>query len=151
MMKLGYLHYGPYSSELAAEVDSLVQGNLLKQDGGTTGYDPYVYGVNETASKLLRELTSAHAPPWKTMASLLNEKDPNLLEAMSTILYLRQNGFSGPNLQDRFYSLKPNLKSLFKPAMQNLDRLGTAEWEFARCPFANQARLDNSSTTAGPQ
>jgi uncharacterized protein len=112
----GYLHYGPYSSALAAEVDALVDGKLIAQRGGGGEYDPYVYTPSEPAKQLLQDLKTTGTPRWKALAQELNTKDANYLEAMSTILYLQANGFEGKTLRERFASLKPNLKGLFDEA-----------------------------------
>ncbi|HVT89098.1 MAG TPA: hypothetical protein VHD56_09620 [Tepidisphaeraceae bacterium] len=125
--RFGYLHYGPYSSQLASEIDALVAGNLLKEEKGVgDDYTPYVYELSDEAMKLLKDLNSTGKPPWITLAKNLNEKDPNYLEAMSTILYLKANGFEGNNLRDRFVSLKPHLKAKFDKALAHAASLPKA-------------------------
>ncbi len=108
----GYLHYGPYSSELASEIDTLVDGNLMEQSGGGGQYNPYTYTPGKTLAKLLREVGDSQAPSWSPLAQLLNSRDANFLEALSTVLYLRQSGFDGKRLDARFAALKPALTGL---------------------------------------
>jgi uncharacterized protein len=91
----GYLHYGPFSSAVAAEMDSLVAGSLVKEQGDGQQYEAYVYTPQQAASKLLADLKQTGKPTWLALATDLNQMDVSLLEAMSTILYLKANGFSG--------------------------------------------------------
>lgn len=115
----GYLHYGPYSSELAAEVDLLRSGQLIDETGTGADYEPYVYKPSQIGQTMLVELKHADAAPWEKLARDLNSHDANYLEALSTILYLRANGFDGKVLRDRFCSLKPNLRASFDRALQH--------------------------------
>jgi uncharacterized protein YwgA len=115
----GYLHYGPYSSGLAAEVDALVSSGLVSQQGGCGEYEPYVYKSGQAVQKLLRDLGKADKPPWQTLACELNTKDANSLEALSTVLYLISNGFTGKALKDRFSKLKPSLEHLYDKALKS--------------------------------
>jgi hypothetical protein len=116
--RFGYLHYGPYSSAVAAEVDALVADHLVAEDGsGETG-EPYVYKPAPAARQLLLELDSAETPRWEALAHNLNVRDANTLEAVSTLLYLQRNGFVGKGLKDRFLALKPNLRKLYDTAIK---------------------------------
>lgn len=113
----GYLHYGPFSSEVAAEIDSLVSGDLVAEQGKGQQYEAYVYTPLETAQKLLVELKQEGQPEWYARAEQLNQKPVAELEAVSTILYLKANGFTGEKLKERFLELKPVLKSLYNSAL----------------------------------
>jgi|GEM_PF-315507 uncharacterized protein YwgA len=117
--RFGYLHYGPYSSGLAAEMDSLVSAGLVteqKRDGG--GYESYVYELGADATNLLKELKKTDEPIWATHAVKFNKQDANSLEALSTVIYLRKNGFCGDGLRDRFTALKPQLKKYYESALE---------------------------------
>jgi uncharacterized protein len=112
----GYLHYGPYASGLASEVNALVSSRLIIEDGGGEEYEPYTYRPAPAAKTFLRELRIDQSPAWLSLAKDLNAKDANYLEALSTLLYLQSNGFRGTGLKERFVSLKPNLKGYFAEA-----------------------------------
>ncbi|NNM84950.1 MAG: hypothetical protein HKL96_04220 [Phycisphaerales bacterium] len=114
----GYLHYGPYSSDLASEVGLLVSGGLVNEAGGGK-YEPYVYTPTEASISLLQELKASTSPEWSSIARDLNEKDANYLEAVSTILYLQANGFGGEDLRERFIALKPHLDEKYDDAMKH--------------------------------
>lgn len=124
--KFGYLHYGPFSSEVAAEVDALVSGELVHQEGSGQPYEAYVYTPGESAKKLLNELQQTEAPDWMNLARDLNQKNVSELEAISTILYLQANGFVGEKLRIRFAELKPALRSLYEAAHAAASRLPKA-------------------------
>ncbi|HTV49218.1 MAG TPA: hypothetical protein VMG59_12325 [Phycisphaerae bacterium] len=114
----GYLHYGPYSSSLAAEVNALVSCNLVSENGTGEEYEPFIYKPEETARVLLQDLNITGKPPWLPLARYLNAKDANYLEAMSTVLYLKSNNFTGKALKERFSKLKPNLKRYYEDALK---------------------------------
>lgn len=123
----GYLHYGPFSIEVAAEIDSLVSGALIDEKGDGQPFEAYVYTTRDTARKLLNDLKQSISPEWKTLAKALNQKYVGDLEAMSTILYLKANGFKGDALQSRFIELKPTLKSSFAGALVEVGKLPKAK------------------------
>jgi hypothetical protein len=119
----GYLHYGPFSSEVAAEIDSLVSGDLIDERGEGQPYKAYVYTAQDSARALLKELRQSTEPEWKDFATALNQKNVSDLEAMSTILYLQANGFTGQSLKTRFIELKPTLKGLFDRTLREVGKL----------------------------
>lgn len=122
----GYLHYGPYSSGLTAEIDSLVSSKLVIEEGGGGEFEPYVYKPGPKAKPLLRHLGKMDAPPWAELAQQLNRRDANFLEALSTVLFLRRNGFKGGSLKARFKALKPNLVPLYDKALRSAASLPQA-------------------------
>lgn len=118
----GYLHYGPYSSELASEIDALSSGDLIVQEKGDGQYQPFVYRPGRNVPNLLQEMGRSQSAKWTELAKLLNSNDANFLEALSTLLYLQRNGFQGKRLADRFNELKPNLRSLLPKVRTFADR-----------------------------
>jgi uncharacterized protein len=121
----GYLHYGPYSSGLAAEVDALVSSKFVIEQRGV-GYEPYVYTPSKTVGALFEYLGETQVPPWRSLAISLNSRDANFLESLSTILYLQENGFLGRTLKERFIQLKPTLRRFFEAAIVEASSLPTA-------------------------
>jgi uncharacterized protein len=119
----GYLHYGPFSSEVAAEIDSLVSGSLVREQRVAKPYETYVYESGDSARQLLGDLKQAGTPVWHDLASHLNGKPVSELEALSTVLYLRANGFAGDKLKTRFAELKPSLKRLYDKALAESQKL----------------------------
>lgn len=122
----GYLHYGPFSGEVAAEMDSLVSGDLIKEQGDGQPYEAYVYEPEESARTLLENLKQTDKPEWKELADDLNKKGVSELEAISTILFLQRNGFDGDRLKTRFAELKPALVKLYAGALKAIQKLPKA-------------------------
>jgi uncharacterized protein len=104
-----YFHYGPYSSDVAFQVDRIVSWDLVKETRGADPYEPYVYTPRETLPAFLAEVKAATTAPWKSLARKLNEKDANFLETLATALYLQRDGLAGDKLERRFGELKPHL------------------------------------------
>ncbi len=122
----GYLHYGPFSSDVAAETDALVSGQLITQKGEGQPMEAYVYSATNAARKLLTDLKQLTEPKWKALATDLNKKAANELEAISTILFLQRNGFEGDRLKTRFKELKPALVTLYGVALKSIQKFPTA-------------------------
>ncbi len=119
----GFLHYGPFSSEVAAEMDSLVRGKLVNEKVVGQQFEAYVYKPEDAAKTLLKDLKKTSRQSWQSLASQLNQMNVADLEAMSTILYLQANGFSGDSLKTRFSELKPSLKGIFNRALKAVGEL----------------------------
>jgi uncharacterized protein YwgA len=118
----GYLHYGPYSSELASEVEALVDAGLVVEKGGEAQH-PYTYTSTSEARKLLEQGGLSTEPSWGALATALNRRNAQFLEAVSTILYLRGKGIDMPLLQSKFSQLKPQLSGEFDVAYEYAEQV----------------------------
>ena len=112
-------YYGPFSRQLASQIDYLCQIELIdeaKDEGG----DAYTYKPVRVMDKgemvpALDTLTDEHeAPPWVREAESLNEEDTRFLEALSTVVYLHKIGREDERLQREFLRIKPNLAHEFQ-------------------------------------
>lgn len=121
----GYLHYGPFSAEVAAEVDQLTDGDspLIHEVRPQGKFDPYRYRATEAAGDLLEKLCETDVPAWADRAVELNQRETLELEAISTVLYLQGNGFTGEKLESRFAKLKPSLAGRFDDALASSQSL----------------------------
>lgn len=119
--EFGYLHYGPYSSELKAEIDSLVTstvGLLEETPQPIIDHTSYVYKPTQKLEHSLESLGIAGEPAWADLARTLNKLNASQLEAISTILFLRERGFEGEQLESKFKDLKPDIANLFDQALE---------------------------------
>lgn len=126
--EFGYLHHGPYSSELKREINQLVNWSLVtEQEIQIKDYTQFSYSADDKLDELLADLDAHDEPEWAKLAKELNGKTSRDLEGISTIMFLRRRGFAGERLQQRFAKLKPNLENRFDAylgeaeALQKLD------------------------------
>lgn len=124
----GYLHYGPYSSVLKAELDELISDSvklLAEKPRPVSEFSEYVYAPTERLEGVLESLGIEKEPAWKDLASDLNKKSPAYLEAVSTILYLRRLNFDPERLKSKFEELKPQLVDHFDDALKKADEIAS--------------------------
>ncbi|MBI2925547.1 MAG: hypothetical protein HYY24_07575 [Verrucomicrobia bacterium] len=113
--RFDYSYYGMYSRELRAEVDSLVQDKLIKEKANPNmaGERTYTFESTPELEEFLDSLRVEKQPPWVALARQLNGLHTQVLEGISTVLFLRSRGLHGEDLQRRFGALKPHLKGNF--------------------------------------
>jgi uncharacterized protein len=125
--QFGYLHYGPYSHEVKADIDRLVDpsGPLVDEQPSVAGlsFQTFVYVPKP---ELQKALLSHATTPWEGLARKLNEMTPQELEAISTIRFLQRSGVAEQALLDRFKQLKPSLVELYPSALDFAKTLPTA-------------------------
>lgn len=122
--EFGYLHHGPYSSELKSEIDQLCAWGLVTEDEQTPmDYTRYDYSPNEQLDVVLEEIGDTSIPEWSDEAGRLNQKNATELEGISTIMFLRSRGFDGDPLKTRFKDLKPHLADQFGQYCDEAKRL----------------------------
>lgn len=126
--EFGYLHHGPYSSELRHEIDQLVSWKLVNEASGPViEYTQYVYSPADSLPDILEEIGEDEVPEWAELAKQLNRKSSAELEAISTTLYLMRKGFKDEALSQRFAELKPHLSGRFKDCLKQAKRLRDAK------------------------
>jgi uncharacterized protein YwgA len=121
-----YLHYGPFSSELASEINYLAGSELMREDPPTSDGEPYVYSPGTRLPAVLDRAGMNDEPEWIVLAKCLNDEDAEFLEAVSTILYLRRCRFEGEALERHFSQLKPKLSARFNDACEFEQRVMVA-------------------------
>lgn len=122
------LHYfGPFSSELANQLDFLSSAKLVDEQppkNGTEG--PFRYRIaNEEARNRIREAFGTGRPPWSDLAKELSREERMTLEALSTLVYLH-TGTRQPleACRQRFASIKPHLSNEFERACELATKFG---------------------------
>lgn len=121
--EFGYLHHGPYSSELKREIDQLVEWDLVSERSeNICDYTKYVYEPGEDLPGVLTKLGLIEEPAWKDLATDMNKKPSQELEGISTIMFLRRRGFSSDRLRNRFTELKPHLANRFDPCNSEAEK-----------------------------
>ena len=121
------LHYfGPFSRELAGEMDFLISAKLVAEDCPADDTDaPYRYRVaSDAADKRIKEASGPKTPEWIDLAQRLNLEDKPTLEALSTLVFLRNRlGHSPDLLQRQFQRVKPHLADRFETSVRLADEL----------------------------
>ena len=124
--QFSYHHYGPYSSQLKREIDLLVRedSEVVSEDADQTGpYSAFKYSAGNKMESFLKIGGATSEPEWASLAKELNKKCAQELEAISTVLFLRDRGFADKRLEDRFRQLKPDLASDFDATRTEAERL----------------------------
>ncbi|MFO0835134.1 MAG: hypothetical protein U0638_09200 [Phycisphaerales bacterium] len=118
--QFGYLHYGPYSHEVKADIDGLTNpaGPLVEESEATAGlgYRTFAYSPSLGLKEALEG--SSESASWAPLARQLNQKSPQELEAVSTVLYLKRSGVADSAIKERFCQLKPALADRFGSTTQ---------------------------------
>ena len=108
-------YYGPFSRRLAKQLDFLDRVEIIdvKPQG-----DTYSFSVTEEGRKQLDGYLGANLPKpdWLNFARLLNKKDPQFLEAVSTWVYLFNTKLSPDKREPEFKRAKPHLMDILTEA-----------------------------------
>ena len=109
-------YYGPFSRQLARELDFLGAAGLIDEQRDEFGV--YTYAVSPSGKEFFEELDedNQESQPWEELARKLNGQDTELLEAVSTVVFLKANGTDDGALEGRFADVKPKLSSRFSEA-----------------------------------
>ncbi|HWL54801.1 MAG TPA: hypothetical protein VNQ90_20330 [Chthoniobacteraceae bacterium] len=121
--------YGAYSSGLQARLEDFVDNRYIQEVPevtGPAGYPTSKFVANRRNEVILKILGQDKEPSWKGLAVALNQRRTRVLEAASTILYLRRGGTRGENLEQKFAVLKPHLTDIFDEGKQLADELRPA-------------------------
>lgn len=114
--KFGYrfiLHYfGPYSKELASDLDFLSDVKILNERAPASDEGTYEYAVCPEVMGEVNRMSDRDegGDEWKKLALELKKESVPRLEALSTIVFLlRQRKRQGDRLRKEFDRIKPNL------------------------------------------
>jgi hypothetical protein len=103
-----------YSQELRGELDSLASDHLVTEREALNqfGNPSFSFQKTQQLETFLAEVGVELEPAWSAAARKLNQLSPQMLEGISTILYLRRCGLEGEALKQRLLSLKPHLAEI---------------------------------------
>ncbi|NOS71516.1 MAG: hypothetical protein HOP33_16520 [Verrucomicrobia bacterium] len=119
-----YSYYGMYSAQLKGELDALEREGLLKERETLTGANTtYVIESTPELGKLLGELGLETPPAWVEVAKQLNKLSSQVLEGISTILFLRKTETDDAVVRQRLLVLKPHLASVADNCLVEVGRL----------------------------
>lgn len=112
-------YYGPFSRQLAAQIDFLRQIELIEEleddPIAAYAYVPVRVVVEGKEVSALDALDDEQdEPSWGSVAESLNKQDTSFLEALSTVVYLHKIRWKGERLQQEFCRIKPNLAGKFQ-------------------------------------
>ena len=121
-----YHSYGVFSPELASDLDTARQDSVLsverRDDNGMTVYDIRYPSENPLNISDPGDIACDHG-----LIKELGGRSAAFLEALSTVVYLGNNYYSGTDLRSKLTELKPGLERHFEQA-----------YEFARDKFEVQ-------------
>lgn len=108
--KFKYYHYGPYSSELQAEVDRLVHNELINE---TYTGDAYVYEITSKGKDFVQQYSSLNSGSFELPEHLVKriiKTNTPVLEMASTYAYLLEMGYKEEDAMVKALELKPHLE-----------------------------------------
>jgi uncharacterized protein YwgA len=113
--RFDYSYYGMYSRELRSEVGALVQEKLILETSTPNMVGEWTYTFESTPAleQFLDGLNIEREPAWAALAKQINSLHTQMLEGISTILFLRRRGLEAEELRARFHALKPHLTSIY--------------------------------------
>ena len=122
--RFGYLHYGPYSSELDSQLESFESEGLIKEESILAGqFQSYRFSAQDSLKALVKDLVGNTSILNPDLAKELNSKSAQELEAISTIYYLQSTGKKGENLKASFCALKPKFADVFDQRLKTAQQL----------------------------
>lgn len=126
-LRFGYLHYGPFSSELQSQLDVYETEDLVKEEPCTAGnFRTSRFTPQPKLLALVDRVAGSAVFGFAALAKELNQKTAQELEAISTIFYLQSQGKADSALQEAFCSLKPKFASVFEERLTAAEALQTA-------------------------
>lgn len=115
--KFRYHHFGPYSSELQAEMDNLVNYELI--DESYTG-ETYVYKITDKGKKFSEQYNTLNNRNFELPEQLVRQiidTDTPVLELASTYAYLLEMGYKREEAVVKAIELKPHLQNRLDEAI----------------------------------
>lgn len=103
-------YFGVFSPTLARDLDSATEEKLILEELVDEEYVISLSTETVGAVKLCSRMES--------LAQQLSRKTPQLLETLSTIVYLSKDYYEGQALKDKLARLKPKLRKYYKDAFK---------------------------------
>ena len=118
-----YSYYGMYSAQLKGELDALEKEGLVKESECLGMNKTFILETQPKAGALLTEVGLADPPAWIDTAKKLNDLPAQVLEGISTILFLRRTEKNETVIRQNLLSLKPHLEPLADRCFAEATRL----------------------------
>jgi uncharacterized protein YwgA len=118
-----YSYYGMYSSQLKGELDALEKEGLVKESQSFGINTTFIIETQPKAAELLSEVGLSDQPAWMEVAKKLNNLSAQVLEGISTILFLRRTEKNETVVRRSLLTLKPHLEPIVDTCFAEADRL----------------------------
>lgn len=118
--------YGAYSTGLQSKLENFVENRYLSEIPVVTdvaGFRTSKFVASSHGNKILKILGHDREPSWKDLALRLNNESTRVLEAASTIMFLRSGGTQDELLKAKFEALKPHLQDIYQRGLELADEL----------------------------
>jgi hypothetical protein len=102
-----------YSQQLRSEVERLETEKLVTESEVHGANVSFLLEKTGDLEALVKDIGHEKEPAWAEIARHLNLLSPGELEGVSTILFLRECGYSGDGLKERLFGLKPHLERIY--------------------------------------
>lgn len=111
--KYRYHHYGPFSSQLQAEMDQLVRQQYINENFINGAYEYTIAEKGEQFIQMLVDDGLFSFPLDKNLLANLVNKDTRFLEAFSTYVFLLEKGETKTEAMANLHRLKSHLSEWF--------------------------------------
>jgi len=110
-----FFHFGVFSPTLARDLEFAQEvGQIVVEEPQGDNW-AYVIKLKEGTPTNNSEILSNEA---KQLVGKLANLEPQLLETLSTIVYLERNYYSGKSLKQKLHELKPDLSQHYEEAFK---------------------------------
>lgn len=119
-----YSYYGMYSAQLKGELDALEkEGLVIESESYSSPNKTFVIEPTPKVDQLLTEVGLAAPPVWIDVAKDLNKLSAQMLEGISTILFLRRTEKDETIIRRNLISLKPHLEQVADDCFNQANQL----------------------------
>jgi len=105
-------NYGVFSPPLAYDLDLAKSQKRVSEQDGRDGFSIELLST----SKPIGQIADQFSDRIKELAQKMSLKKPQFLEALSTVVYLSRDFYSGDDLREKFLELKPDLEKYYETA-----------------------------------
>ena len=109
-----YLHYGVFSPTLASDVDLARSFKLIAEEGDENS--GFILTLNRESWESQNQSMEFTSTKTTSLLEALKDEEPQLLEVLSTVVYLSKNGYTKNDLRSKLVELKPKLKGYYSKA-----------------------------------
>jgi uncharacterized protein YwgA len=118
-----YSYYGMYSAQLKGELDALEKEGLVKESESFGMNKTFIIEAQPKAAALLAEVRITETPAWIEVAKNLNQLSAQVLEGISTIMFLRRTENDEAAIRRSLLTLKPHLDTIADNCFAEANRL----------------------------
>ena len=120
-----------YSLQLKNEKLTVRSRGLLSEKKRKPALNTFAIAATPELEKLLQEFQLTGPPAWAVVAERLNRMPPQILEGVSTILFLRRTEPDRSKVRERLLSLKPHFVETGRKMLPR-GRSTRADWKLTK-------------------